>query len=149
MPWTRKSALERFLTLIEIDDNGCWRWQGHIWRSGYADFWDGDKNVRAARWAAAFTWGAHKEGETTDHLCPNKDCVNPWHLEIVSHQVNVLRSNNAAGVNARKVVCLQGHPLSGDNLYITPKEGRRQCKICRSERSNRAQQRKRAIAVSA
>lgn len=136
----RIDALERFLALVDFDESGCWLWRGYIWDSGYACFWEGDKNVRASRWVTQMVWGMPDYLEP-DHLCRVKDCVNPWHLEPVTAKENVRRSNSPAGINARKVVCMHGHPLTGENLYVTP-EGRRQCSTCRAQRSREWQLRR-------
>lgn len=66
-----------------------------------------------------------------DHLCKNPRCVNPNHLEPVTHAENCRRGDGFGGRNAKKTECDAGHPLSGPNLYVDPK-GRRQCRACRA-----------------
>lgn len=69
-----------------------------------------------------------------DHLCRNRACVNPSHIEVVTSGVNVLRGNAPPAKNARKTHCAKGHVLSGENL--TPyalRQGLRQCWICAKE----------------
>jgi hypothetical protein len=135
--------LERFLKLVEEDENGCWRWKGYIWETGYACFWldEAAGNVRAARWACEFTWGPLESNEP-DHLCLVKDCVNPWHLEPVTHKENVRRCDSPPGINARKVVCLRGHAFTPENTYLTKDGQRRQCKICLNLRTQAFVERK-------
>lgn len=64
-------------------------------------------------------------GTEIDHLCRNHGCVNPAHLEAVTHRVNVLRGNSIVASNARKLVCKRGHKLAVRNT-----ETHRRCMIC-------------------
>ena len=82
-------------------------------------------------------------GLELDHKCNTPLCINPDHLEAVTHRENVKRSQSPFGINARKTECPKGHPLAGDNLYLTP-NGRRNCRICRYNASKAAHARKRA-----
>lgn len=74
-------------------------------------------------------------GMVTDHLCRTRECVNPWHLELVSQQENLMRAETSlAAQNASKTQCAHGHEFTVENTYHTPC-GRRHCKTCR--RSNK------------
>lgn len=68
-------------------------------------------------------------GLQCDHLCRNRLCVNPAHIDIVTAQENTLRGTGFAATNAKKTHCQNGHKLTGANLVITS-AGSRQCKIC-------------------
>jgi len=73
------------------------------------------------------------KGMTLDHLCRNKICVNPEHLEIVTQRENILRGNGKASINAKKTHCARGHEFTSDNTYthFSPKgEKWRKCKTC-------------------
>jgi len=116
-------------------DDGCWIWLGGLNNTGYGQFWNGKKTVTAHR----YSWELHK-GKTfkhldLDHLCRNRRCVNPYHLEPVTNKENVLRGVGITANNSRKTHCHLGHPLSGDNLYVH--NNQRKCKTCRREAGRR------------
>lgn len=87
--------------------------------------------------------GPIPDGLQIDHLCRNKVCCNPHHLEPVTARENILRSNGQGAVNARKTHCIHGHPLEGDNLVIGL-DGARRCLVCLRDRGRRHQQKRRA-----
>jgi hypothetical protein len=72
-----------------------------------------------------------------DHLCRVRHCVNPLHLEPVTQRTNILRGESIVARRAKQTHCKNNHPLSGDNLYIHPTRGTRDCRICRAERKQR------------
>ena len=111
----------------------CWEWSGCKDKNdGYGSFRIGSKLLRAHRVSYELCRGKIQKGLVIDHLCRNITCVNPLHLEPVTSQENVRRSDIAVNVvNSKKTHCLRGHPLSGNNLYIT-KIKQRNCRICRS-----------------
>jgi hypothetical protein len=115
----------------KVDASGvCWEWTASDdGAKGYGRF----DHQSAHRWAYEFLVGPIPEGMTLDHLCLNKRCVNPDHLEVVTAGVNTLRGGSVAAVNARKTHCPAGHPYEGDNLrvYIRPSgHAMRTCKAC-------------------
>lgn len=129
-----KSVAERFWEKVDADGD-CWVWIGVINRKapsdGYGVAWDGQKTVGAHRLAWRLLVGEPPLGLDLDHLCRNRSCVNPDHLQPVTHLVNVRRG--AAGWNtAAKTHCPRGHPYQGENLIIY--QGRRFCRACRRSR---------------
>ena len=106
----------------------CWIWTAAL-DDGYGQFWYDGRMVRAHRFAYELVIGPIPDGLEPDHLCENTACVNPDHLEPVTHQENMLRGNNPVAKNAAKTRCNLGHLLSGSNLYIHPNGGRR-CREC-------------------
>jgi hypothetical protein len=112
---------------------GCWPWLGTMHPHGYGRFNADGRLHLAYRWAYEFSRGPVPDGMELDHLCRNRACCNPWHLEAVSHRENTLRGDSFAARFARQTHCKRGHELSGDNLM--PASGRRACKLCNRERA--------------
>ncbi len=111
-------------------NTGCWLWAGAA-SGNYAQF--SIKGVQAVVHRVVYTWlvGRIATGMTLDHLCGNKMCVNPIHLEEVSMRENLRRAgNNISMLRANATHCPKGHPYSGPNLYINPR-GDRECRNCR------------------
>lgn len=100
----RKSLKERFEAKVERLPSGCWRWTGYITDRGYGGIVEGGKNGRslyAHRVAYALYVGPIPDGLQTDHLCRNRWCVNPDHLEAVTQQENILRGDMPSAVIRR------------------------------------------------
>jgi hypothetical protein len=128
---------ERFW--IKVDRSGgpeaCWPWLASIrGNNGYGGVWWKGKTCLAHRVAWELTNGPIPEGLTLDHLCRDRACCNPRHLEPVTHQVNILRGDAPSAVVARTKVCKRGHPQTPENVYIHQKRGRRHCKVCQRDR---------------
>lgn len=124
----RQSTSEDFWKHV-IKSDGCWRWNRSHFRSGYArvKFKGRDTVAHVISWE--LTNGPVQNGLELDHLCRNRGCVNPSHLEPVTHRENMIRGNTAIRTNALKINCREGHPLAGDNLFVR-KDGRRRCRAC-------------------
>jgi len=119
-----KDIKKYILNRILIKDNGCWEYPYCLTKSGYARV----RQKRAHRISYEIFKGKIPEGLVIDHLCKNKICINPNHLEAVTDRTNILRGNGLAAMNIKKTHCKNGHPYSGDNLKIWKRE--RLCKIC-------------------
>lgn len=135
----KPSALrERILAMVQVDDGGCWRWQGYVGPKGYGQV-RGVGRTESAHGAAYREWkGEIPQGWTLDHLCRVRDCVNPEHLEAVPHRINLLRGETVTAQHAAKTHCPQGHPYAGDNLIVRPKPNGgsgRTCRTCRDQRN--------------
>lgn len=125
----QKTTSERFWEKVDKIDNGCWRWVGAI-SNGYGRFYINGKICLAHR--VAFEWAKSKipTGMTIDHLCRNRWCVNPDHLDVVSLKDNLLRGIGPTAIHAQATHCPQGHPYDLINTYFTP-NGYRDCRICK------------------
>lgn len=115
-------------------NSGCWLWVGALNPiSGYGNFWLGPKQPTNAHKAAYLLLvGPVPEGLEIDHKCRNRACVNPDHLEPVTHRENFVRGAGPALTSKRlraRTHCKQGHPLDGANL-ILQKNGKRNCREC-------------------
>jgi hypothetical protein len=93
------SPLSRFMMKVKVPGplDGCWLWQAGKTKSGYGMFGGGyaGKVTTAHRWIYRRVVGPIPDGMVIDHLCRNKSCVNPDHLEPVTHSVNLLRGHAA------------------------------------------------------
>lgn len=125
----------------------CWSYKGTPNRCGYSRAKIGGKEVLVHRLAYEHYVGLIPEGLEIDHLCRNRWCCNPAHLEPVSGKENKLRGETLNAGNARKTHCPRGHPYSGSNLRI--KVGKKKtCRVCvacsREQASRRYYERKQA-----
>lgn len=106
----------------------CWLWTGAL-DKGYGKFWFKQKIMQAHR-VSWFLANGSFPSLPLDHLCRNRACVNPAHLEPVTNKVNVLRGVGFAAQNAKKSCCKYGHPFSAENTYSYPARNMRQCRTC-------------------
>lgn len=128
-----KPLLTRFWdkVLFTVD---CWEWQASKNNSRYGTFGIGNqKTTMAHRFSYELFNGKIPDGLEINHLCKNTSCVNPGHLEVVTRQQNVLKSNAPSAMQAKQTECKYGHPLSDSNLAIYNKK--RVCRKCHTRRS--------------
>jgi hypothetical protein len=142
------TLLQSFWAKVRVDDeSGCWVWTGTRDGCGYGRIFHRASNrinAMAHRVAFEIFCGPITE-ETLDHLCRNRACVNPSHLEPVSHRENCLRGVGPIPENAAKTHCDSGHPFDEKNTYIRP-TGHRDCRICTAKRQREYQARNRQAA---
>jgi hypothetical protein len=111
-----------------VDATGiCWEWTGALTPKGYARSNFGGKHWLIHRLVWTLLVGDIPEGMTLDHLCRNRRCCNPDHLEPVPHKVNALRGYAPNAINARKTHCKRGHPLDESSI---DSDGHRRCRRC-------------------
>lgn len=137
-----RSLHDRFLSKVVWAENDCWTWLGaHFKTTGYAMF-----SVRRAdeKWAPTVAHrvayelfaGPIPEGLHIDHLCRNRGCVNPLHLEAVTQRVNLARGNSPSAIAVRTNQCQRGHEFTPENTFIRLRDGKtkRECRTCIRER---------------
>lgn len=123
---TRWYPLPSVADLIDADGD-CWEWKGYA-AAGYATLSIKKKHVKAYRLVWEALVGPIPEGLVIDHLCRNKMCVNPDHLEPVTQRENILRGHGPIAKHARKTVCKRGHAFNQTPV------GRRRCLTCQTMR---------------
>lgn len=126
------AELTRFWSKVDKTD-GCWNWTA-VTDGRYGTFAMGNRRPKAHRVLWEHINGPITAGLELDHLCRNTLCVNPAHLEAVSHRENTLRGDGPSARHARKTHCKYGHLLDGDNLHVDPRSGMRQCRTCKRRR---------------
>jgi hypothetical protein len=104
--------------------------------------------VLAHRWAYEFLRAEIPEGLHIDHLCRNRACVNPWHLEPVTNRVNGLRGESVAAQHARKTHCIRGHEFTTENTYPIKNGKGRGCRECSRIKDRERAPRRRAQKIA-
>lgn len=139
-----KTVEERFFALVNKDGmycdklkSNCWEWLGSK-VNGYGRFWISGRNVRAHIFSYTLVHGNINDGLETDHLCRNRSCCNPEHLERVTHSINVQRSFAARTTKPKKIKPARkkveyakfrcGHAIEADNTIVV--RGAIKCKKC-------------------
>lgn len=133
LPKDNRPAHERWKDSYTVDEqSGCWNWTGPKERPDGYGFITNGAGSKNRYMAHRFVWvqsgGVLEDGMDLDHLCFNKGCVNPEHLEQVSHLENV-RRGGVNGSNYLKTYCDHGHEFTPENTY-TRSNGWRQCRAC-------------------
>jgi hypothetical protein len=121
---------ERTAKYVRVLPHGCHEWTGARIPDGYGHTSVNGRAVLAHRLYYEAAKGHIADGLEIDHLCRNRSCVNPDHLEPVSHRENVLRGENPMAQQARRTHCKRGHLFDEENTYLM--HGRKRvCKECR------------------
>ena len=134
------TPIERFLAKVQVGDtpDDCWLWTGTMHPWGYGSFASGRRSAagnhipdKAHRFAYEHYRGPIPPGLYIDHLCNNRRCVNPAHLEAVTNAENLAR-----GYRRRMpLACRNGHPWTPENTARRGKAGR-SCRRCHADEQN-------------
>lgn len=125
----RAPLLDRLLDKTAAGWGGCIVWTGAL-REGYGAIHHKGRMLRAHRVAYQLLVGPIPEGLVLDHLCRNRRCINPHHLEPVTMRVNTMRSPIAPStINALKTHCPKDHEYTPENTYRRA-NGHRGCRAC-------------------
>jgi hypothetical protein len=145
-----ESQVTRFWS--KVDQKGeCWAWKGAKGFDGYGHFWLGMEEhrktghflIQAHRYAFLLIRGSIPDNLTLDHLCRNRSCVNPKHLEPVTQRENVMRGEGLTAIQSKQTLCHKGHQFNDENTYIW--HGMRHCRACGRERQAAYKLRKRGF----
>lgn len=143
-----EADVRRFWDRVDVGlPQACWLWPGAKDRCGYGSFSIQNRSHSTHRIAFVLTNGHISQEQVLDHLCRNRACINPAHLEPVTARENVLRSpNSVAAINASKTHCKHGHEFTPENTISELNDNgfpRRRCRTCRRIRDER---RRKAVA---
>lgn len=149
-----RPAYERFIEKLTVKDDGCWIWNAALNNDGYGIFNFELKCIKAHKFSYIHFKGQVPDGLEIDHKCRVRNCVNPDHLEAVTHAENVRRGDVGKLVGQRKkeiTHCPRGHEYNLDNTYLqktmTGKK-HRSCKICRAQAVKKSVQKLKRIGIS-
>jgi hypothetical protein len=134
--------VKRLLSRCRVDDSGCWNWTGYVGSWGYGEIGKGSRaeGIVSTHVAAYQTMVNPNipDGYEVDHLCFNRVCCNPWHLEAVPGCVNRARANGRRWENSVPLShCKRGHEFSEENTYVS-RAGVRSCRECTRMRQRAA-----------
>ncbi len=151
----KPTKLQRFLSHIEIQPNGCWLWMGARYKNGYGAF-----NGNCAHiFAFEIFVGKRTAGLDLDRTCHNADkscdggwtcihrpCVCPWHLDETTRRENLVRGKTLIADQLKRTQCPAGHPYNEANTYWEV-SGCKRCKTCNREKCKRRASRRKAVSI--
>lgn len=136
----RGNNLQKIMEKVQVTDN-CWLWNGFVAPTGYGRVKIHYKFRHAHRVIYELLVEEISEDLVLDHLCRNRQCVNPNHLEPVTVKENIMRGVGLASINAKKTHCKRGHAFDEGNTYTL--KNKRYCRICERAKTKRLRQQKR------
>lgn len=140
----RDEIIPFLMSKITVDEKyGCWNWMGGVNSCGYSQFYFKGENERGHRLSYEIFKGKIPDGLCLDHLCRNKRCVNPDHLEPVTRKENATRGISGR-IESLRTECPKNHKYDDKNTYVTP-TGKRDCRECRKQATERYKKRKSTV----
>ena len=135
---------QRFWDKVEVRGEECWPWRASIKDTGYGQFRYNGRARPAHRYSYELLIGPIPPGLVIDHLCRNRACVNPLHMEPVTNEENIRRGLFGVARPTPKTHCPSGHPYDENNTRMDP-QGYRRCRTCERTQSLAAYYRRRAL----
>ncbi|MGA4541309.1 HNH endonuclease signature motif containing protein [Uniformispora flossi] len=133
MPAKHPDDKARLRSFVELKD-GHWLWTGSTNRKGYGRFWFQGRSEEAHRVAYELFVGPIPDGLQIDHVCRVRPCVNPEHLEPVTHEENYRRGNGVFGPPPFERCRSGRHLMSQTRVFRGIKNPRPRCGVCEQER---------------
>lgn len=137
---TRRQIVEYLMSHVSVDERtGCWNWLGALTTKGYGRLQLKRYRIYYAHRVAWMILARRKipEGKQLDHLCRNRKCANPAHLEAVTSRENTIRGEHPIARQVRQTACIYGHEFDKENTYVNPTNGERHCRVCAALRQKR------------
>lgn len=150
----REPLKYKITSRIEVQDLGystpCWISNRSPQPNGYTKIGINNRTMLTHRVAYEAWHGPIPAGLVIDHLCRNRKCCNPDHLEPVTTRENLLRGETLTASEAMQTHCIHGHALAGENIYVRPdKPNSRLCRACRVDAGKRQNAKLKAIRQAA
>ena len=137
-----QDIIKRLTRFVSKLPDGCWEWTANKTRLGYGRVTLGTRQQGTRHKAQAHRLfyehykGLISQGLEINHICRNRGCVNPDHLEAVTHLENMHHGKTVNGLPINKNCCVHGHLYTVTNTRIRP-NGKRACRTCEREREKR------------